>query len=210
MDWALVRKSMVLLLLPIAGCGEGAETTATVREVQDPAAVLLIQEDDLPPGNVEAEAIPEPCSPIPVLEQQGAEVLATPLFRIGNSSAAEVVGVMPSEGRARQALTALKGRERMLCIRSTIENFGPREGDSVSIGAFKPVSAGDEGSMVHLLEVDSASQPVNSTTIVSLRSNRCVATMLFLREGGSPKAALTDRLSGRAYERLEDAHSFCR
>lgn len=204
---------MVLLLLPIVGCGEGGETnttTSNVREVEDPAAALLIQEDDLPPGKVQAEAIPESCSPIPVLEQQGAEVIATPLFSIGDRSVAEVVGALPSAATAQQALAALKGRERMLCIRATIENFGPREGESVEIGEFQPVSAVDEGSMVHLLEVDSASQPLNSTTLVSLRSGRCVATMLFLRQGGGPEAAFTDRLSGRAHERLEDADSICR
>lgn len=201
---------MVLLLLPIAGCGEGGETTSTAQDVQDPATSLLIQKSDLPTGSVRAEEIPDPCSPVPVLEQHYAEVASTPLFRMEDRSVAEVVGVMPSMGSAKQALAELQERERMLCIRTTIESFGPREGELVTIGEFEPVAEGHEGSMVELLEVDSASKPVNSTMVVSLRSGHCVATLLFLTQGGSFTEGSVDRVSGRAYERLEDAHSICR
>ena len=199
---------MVLLLLPIAGCGEGGESTA--QDVQDPAAAILIQEEDLPTGAERAGEIPEPCSPVPILEKHYAEVVETPLLRMEDSSVAEVVGALPSVGTAKRALAELQDRERMMCIRATIENFGPREGDGVNIGELEPIAAGEEGSMVHLLEVDSASKPINSTTVVSLRSDRCVATMLFVKQGGGPEAAFTEHLSGRAHERLADAHSLCR
>jgi hypothetical protein len=209
MEWTLGRKLAVLLLLPIAGCGDGGEATSNVQDVQDPAA-LLIQKADLPPGMARGESIPEPCSPIPILEQQGAEVAGTPIFSSKDSSVAEVVGVLPSVVEAQQALVALEARERMLCIQATIENFGPKEGDSVTVGGSEPRAEGDEGSMVEFHEVDSTSEPLNSTAVVSLRSGRCIATMLFVNKAEGPDEVFIDRISGRVHERLEDAASSCR
>jgi hypothetical protein len=98
----------------------------------------------------------------------------------------------------------------MLCVQSAIENFGLKKGNSVNIGEPKPRAEGDEGSMVQLIVVDSASKPVNFATVVSLRTGRCVGTLLFLTKGGSPKDGFVNRLSGRANERFEDGHGVCR
>jgi len=205
-----VRKLTVLLLLPIAGCGGGEEATSTVQDAKDSTTTLLIQKGDLPPGKVKAESIPEPCSPIPLLEQQNAEVAGTPLLSLEDGSVAEVVGVVPSVGKARQALAELEDRKRMVCIRSTIVSFGPQEGEYVNIGQSEATGEGDEGSTVQISEVDSESKPINFTTVVSLRSGRCVATLLFLTQAGKPKGGFVNGLTDRAYERLEDAHSTCR
>lgn len=199
----------MLLLLPIAGCGGGEEATSTVQDAKGSATVLLIQKGDLPPGKVRAESIPQPCSPIPLLEQQDAEVAATPLMSLEVGSVAEVVGVVPSVGKARQALAELEDRKRMVCIQSTIASFGPQEGEYVSIGRSEATGEGNEGSTVQISEVDSESKPINFTTVVSLRSGRCVATLLFLTRAGKPKGDFVDGLTERANERFEDARSTC-
>lgn len=206
MEWGLARKLAVLLLLPIAGCGSGeGEVTS------NSATPLLIQRRDLPPGEVLPEVPPKPCSPMPLLEQQDAVVDGTPLFRLENEDfVGEFVGVAPSTGNAQQALAELQDRQRMECIQSAIESFGLQEGDSVSIGEPKPRAEGDEGSMVQLTVADSASRPVNFATVISLRSGHCVGTLLFLTKGRSPKEGFVNRLSGRAYERLEGGHRTCR
>jgi hypothetical protein len=229
MEWGLARKVAVLLLLPIAGCGgagDGGSTASTVpatqgstsaeRAAEDPsddsaegsAETLLIKAGDLPGGEAKANSIPEPCSPIPLLEEQGAAVAGTPLLNLQGRSVAEVAGIFQSTAEARQALAELQEQERMACIQSTIESFRPA-GHSVRIGKPEPVAAGDEGSTVRLVEMDPASNPVNFITIVSVRSGRCVATMLFLTKADGD-AGFIDGASNRAYERLEDASSVCR
>ncbi len=97
----------------------------------------------------------------------------------------------------------------MVCIQSTIASFGPQEGEYVSIGQSEATREGDEGSTVQISEVDSESKPINFTTVVSLRSGRCVATLLFLTQAGKPKGDFVNGLIDRAYKRLEDARGAC-
>lgn len=200
---------LLLLLFPLAGCGQGSGEPSTPKELQAVAAAALIQKRDLPPGEVQTEPIPELCSPIPLLEEEGAKVVNTPLLRHKTGAVAEVIGLAPSVRAARQSLAELQGRNRLACVQASIESFGPQEGSSVKTGALEPVAEGDEGSRVQFAEVDSASKPINLITAVSLRSGRCLLTLLLARSG-SQAIDLTERVLGRAYERLEDAHSICR
>lgn len=196
----------VLFLVPLVGCGEEAASPSG----QAAPASLLIQESDLPPDAKAGDPIPEPCSPVPLMEEQNASTVVSSLFNLGRATVAEAVGVAPSEGEAESVLDSLQDEERMVCIQGVMENFGPGDGVSVELTTPVPRSEGDEGSLVRLTEVDQASEPVNSATIVSFRSGRCVASLLFVLKGGEPKEALIDRLSGRAEERLADANSNCR
>lgn len=196
---------VVVLAIFIVGCG-GGQTGL----VSGGPASLLLDEDDLPPGTVKAEALPEPCSPLIVLEGQNARIAVTPLYNLGSRYVGEVVGVAPSETEAAAAVKRLLAPERLSCIKVTIESFGPREGVGVTVGKPEPVADGEEGSMVRLLEVDEQSNPVNVTTIVSFRSGRCVATLLFLLGGGGPETAFIGNLTSRAHGVLADADGACR
>ena len=113
----------------------------------------------------------------------------------------EAVGIAPSAEEAASALEELQGPERLDCIRSAIESFGPSEEVAVTVEDPEPVAEGEEGTMVRLLEVDTRSKSLDSTTIVSFRSGRCVATLLFLLKGGGTGKAFLDNLTGRAYRR---------
>lgn len=159
---------------------------------------------------MKAEALPEPCSPIKVLEGQRARVAGTPLYNLGSNYVGEVVGIAPSEKEAAAAVKELQAPERLSCIQSTIESFGPRDGDEITIGKPEPVTGAEEGSMVRLLEVDAQSKPTSSTVIVSFRSGRCVATLLFLLRGADFEEASIDNLVSRAYGSLADAGATCR
>gem|GEM_PF-4554669 len=64
--------------------------------------------------------------------------------------------------------------------------------------------------MIRFLELDEQEKPVNSTALVSFRSGRCIATLLFLLKGGDPGRAFIDDLTGRAYGLLADADATCR
>ncbi len=144
-----------------------------------------------------------------MLEGQNAGTAGTPLYNLGSKYVGEAVGIAPSEKKAAAALEALQAPERLSCIQSTIEFFGPREGVGVTVGKPDLIAEGEEGSKVRLLEVDAQSQPVNSTTIVSFRSGQCVATLLFLLQGGDAGNAFIDNLTSRASDVLVDADA-CR
>lgn len=201
---------MVVLATLLGGCGGGEAASVPAEESSQSPAFLLLQEDDLPPGSVQAEALPEPCSPVYVLEEQNAEVAASPLYSLRSNYMGEAVGIAPSAKKAASALEELQGPERLSCIRSAIESFDPSEEVAVTVEDPKPVAEGEEGTMVRLLEGDTRSQPVDSTTIVSFRSGRCVATLLFLLKGEDTGRAFLDNLVGRAYDSLADADATCR
>lgn len=208
--WTLIAIMAAL----VGGCGGGESESAPGEAPSQPAsprspASLLLDESDLPPGPVKAEALPEPCSPVDVLEGRSAEVAATPLYNLGARYVGEAVGIAPSEEDAVAAVEELLAPQRLSCIRSAIESFGPGEGMGVTVGRPEPVASGEEGSMVRLLEVDAQSNPVNATTIVSLRSGRCVATLLFVMQGGGLGKALVDNVTGRAHGALADADGAC-
>lgn len=198
----------------ISGCGDGESETVSAQEPPNPSssqspASLLLDKSDLPPGPVKEEGLPEPCDPVLVLEEQGAEAAGSPLYKLTSKIVGEAVGIAPSEEKATAALEELQTPERLACIKTTIESFGPGEGVEVTIEEPEPIAEGDEGSMVRLLEVDAQSQPVNSTTIVSFRSGRCVATLLFILRDGDAGDAFVENLTSRADRVLADADA-CR
>lgn len=204
---------LVIMAILFGSCGGGETASAPAGPSQSPSsqspAFLLLSENDLPPGPVKAEALPEPCSPIPLLEEQKAQVAGSPLYNLGSKYVGETVGIAFSERKAATAVEELQAPERLSCVQSAIETFGPRAGVGVTVGKPEPVAEGEEGSMVRFLEVDAQSKPANSITIVSFRSGRCVATLLFLLGGDSGKAFIDD-LVGRAYGSLADADATCR
>jgi hypothetical protein len=208
---SLTRKASAGLLLAmfLVGCGGGDPTSVGDSTDSGTPTVLLLQKGDLPSA-ARAEAIPEPCSPVAVLEAQGARVVVSPLYKLRGKSVAEAVGIAASAEKAAAALEGLQSGERMSCIRSAMEAFGPQEGESVSVESPVRMAEGQEGSLVRLLEIDAGSEPVNSTVVASFREGRCVATFLFLFEGGDSGQALIDDLTGHAYDLLADAQSTCR
>jgi hypothetical protein len=208
----------VLLLMLIVGCGGGETEPVTSEERETSAghnspdqripANLLLGEEDLPAPS-KAEALPEPCSPVPVMESQDAKVAISPLYSLHTRSVAEAVGIAPSSKKAISALEELQSEERMACIRSTMEAFGPQEGVSVAIERPVPLAEGQEGSLIRLLEVDAHEKTVNSVGVASFRRESCVATLLFLLRGGSRGQTFIDTLVRRAHHLLANAHSNC-
>lgn len=159
---------------------------------------------------MKTEALPEPCSPINVLESQSAEAAATPLYELAFAHVGEAVGIAPTEKQAAAAVEGMQTPKRLSCIKSTIESFGPREGVDVTVGQPEPIPEGEEGSLIRLLEVDARSKPINVTSIVSFKSGRCVATLLILLQGGNPEKSFVDNLIHRAYGVITDADATCR
>jgi hypothetical protein len=211
----LRQASIVVMAILVGGCGGGEMASAPDGESSQSASAqspsfLLLDKGDLPPGPVKAEALPEPCNPIEVLEEQDARVAGTPLYNLGSNYVGEAAGIAPSEKEAAAAVEELQAPERLSCIQSTIESAGPREGVDVTVGKPEPVAEGEEGSTVRFLEVDAQSKPVNATTVVFFRSGRCVATLLFLLRGGGSGKAFIDDLTSRAYGVLADADATCR
>lgn len=209
MRWASAKKLTVLLLVLFAGCGEDTEPSASLSGVEPSS--LLVQKSDFP-RNVEAGELPseEACSPLSVLREQGGKAAISSLFTLQSEAVAEAVGVVPSEEAAQQALEELGQEDRLECVKEAIEGFTPKEGGSVEYVAPVPSSAGEEGSLIRFTGVNRASKPVSTTLIVSFRSGRCVASLLFLAKGQDGGKAFVDRVSNRADERLADAHSTCR
>lgn len=206
MSWSSVKKLTVLLLLvSLSGCGE--ETEAPPSDVA--AATLLLEESDFPPSVVLDDA-PEQCSPVPFLEERGAKVAISPLFKLETKAVAEAGGVVPSVKKARLALADLQREERIVCIGGAMENFGPDEGALVQYADPIAASAGEEGSLIRFREVDQASKPVNWTAIVSFRSGRCVVSLLLIMKGSDSQSGFVDRVSERAEKRLDRAQSTCR
>jgi hypothetical protein len=200
---------VALALLLIAGCGGESEQSASTDSAAVPTASMLIRESDLPPGEIQTESIPESCSPILLLEEQDVETVGTPLFRLGADSVAEVVGVAASPAQAEDALEELHSQARLSCIQATIESFGMQPGESVEVGQPESTDAADEGSKVTLTVVDSGSSPTSTTTLVSMRAGRCVATLLFVGSGQNSGGGFVDRLAGNAQKRVESADSNC-
>jgi len=206
---------IVIAAILLSGCGgDGASPASAGESSRSPSpnspASLLLQEGDLPPGSVSVEALPEPCSPLVILEKEHAEAAGSPLYKLGSKAVGEAVGIAPSQKRAAAAVEDLGSQERLDCIGSTIQSFGPLEGVSLRSEKPEPIAEGEEGSMIRFLELDEQEKPVNSTALVSFRSGRCIATLLFLLKGGDPGRAFIDDLTGRAYGLLADADATCR
>lgn len=202
--WGMGAVACFLILF--TGCGGGETTTLPAQT--EPTS-LLLEEGNLQAKVVRTEGVPEPCSPVLILEEKGARAAATPLYDLGSKHVAQAAGILPSSQEATAALRALHDENRLACIQSTIEDFGPREGSSISVEPPVPVAEGEEGSLVRFVELD-GQKPVNSTAIVSFRSSRCIATLLLVVSGGEPEKAYIQNLTRRAYGSLADGSDDCR
>lgn len=201
---------LVVLMALLGGCGESEAGPLSGEDSSSKATALVLKESDLPVEVVRSEPLPEPCSPVDVLKEQDAKGAVTPLYVAPPKSVGEVIGITPSAKKAVAAMKQLHAPDRLECIGATMESFGQEEVGDVTMGKPEPIPEGEEGSRVRFVKVTAGWKSRSSTTIVSFRSGRCVASLLFLLKGEEPGTAFIDDLVGRAYGSLANADATCR
>lgn len=188
----------LLTSLIVAGCSS-SEGTADNQEFAVDA--LLLDIPDLPDGARTDTSPPEVCGPLPVLQSHGAQTGISPMFAFSQVRMKEAVGVLDTPESATVAYNALNHQERLECIRTAIEGFA-REQDSVERLSLRPLRVREEGSLVRYLVIAPDAGVQNFVDIVSLKSGRCAASLLFLMTTGDQSRAMTDTVSSKAAELL--------
>jgi hypothetical protein len=141
------------------------------------AAESLLGAGDLPPGATAGiSPATEPCGPLPILADGGAETGASPLFEFGQVRLKEAVGVFSGTGPAVAAFDALNTEQRRDCIHSALEELGDGPGSLVPLPP-RRLGVADDDSLVRFLEPGTESP--HSVDVVSIRSGRCVASLIF-------------------------------
>lgn len=216
---------MLALSLAVAvGCGDGgasadqsptnqdtaAETrTSADRKPADPvdpanralAVKALVTIEDLPNGATKEKSFPsEPCGPLPILRDNGASTAVSQLFVFGRVRMKEAVGVFAAEGPAAAGFKALNTEERQACISESLKRS--HDGESYESLPARSLGIGDEDSLVRFVETNAGPQPERFTDVMSIRSGRCVAALLFLVEGGRPSDATARQVGKKAARRL--------
>lgn len=176
-----VGLSLLLSLLAlISGCG-GAETEGSSSEK---AKELLVTVDELPPGAKIAKPFPEPCTPIPVLEEGKTEVDVTKPLEFESVVMREALGIFPDEDSATAAYEELTSPERAECIAGSIEELG--SGESVEAEPPTSFDVAEEDSDQKFRSIGPGGSTSGVVDVVSLKSGACVATLIFISEGEAP------------------------
>lgn len=191
-----------LALTALAACG-GGEGNAADEEVAERS---LLAAKDLPAQVTTARELPEgPCDPQPVLIAAGAPIAETPLYELNGVRVKEAVGVFLEGQAAAKAFDSLNSRSRRECIRGLIGQFSSRPVSSIEAARARGMAAGDEAKLMSFrVPPQEGSGPPGHLDVVSIRSGRSVAALLFLTETGSPEATVR-AVSGTAADLLARA-----
>lgn len=158
----------------LSGCG------STAAEDKN-AKALLVTLGDLPSGAKIAEPFPEPCGPIPTLEEGNTEVAATKPLGYGSVVMREVLGIFPKRELATSAYEELTSPERAECIRGALEELGP--GERIELTPAASFEIADDDSDLLYRSFGSDGRLSGTVDAVSLRSGACLATLIFISEG---------------------------
>lgn len=190
----LIRFPVILVLLvlgsPLLAIGCGGDSSA-----QSGNSPLLIDAEDLPGEARTIEGLSDRrCDPLEVLDDERSKAAKSAMLAIGKTRVREAVGVFPGEGEAVRAYDALNARSRMTCIGEAIAERGAI---SVRIDSPDQLEAGDKGQAIRF-EAQRESGDRNSIEVVSIRSGRSVASLIFLSPTERPPPSLVRRVIGVA------------
>jgi len=145
----------------------------------------LIKAESLPAGAELTQGLPNtPCDPVDVLGRDGSEAAKSSMFILDETRVQEAVGIFASKGQAAGAYGALNAKSRLACIRDVISQ---RRNLSAEISHSQGLGAGDrsEATLFNLRQPDTGER--SSVEVVSIRSGRSVASLIFFNEtAGSP------------------------
>lgn len=181
------------LVALVSGCGSATAEDKSAKE-------MLVTLDDLPSGAQVAEPFPEPCGPIPTLEEGRTKVAVTKPLGYGPVVMREVLAIFPDTELATAAYEDLTSPERAECIRGALEELGPSERIEQEPPASFEVADDDSDLLYRSFGSDGRSS--GTVDAVSLRSGSCVATLIFISEG-KPQEGV-EEVSGAAADLLPD------
>lgn len=166
---------LAAILAAIAtGCGSATAEDKNAKE-------SLVTLEDLPSGAKVAEPFPEPCGPIPTLEEGNTEVAATKPLGYGSVVMREVLGIFPKTELATSAYEELTSPERAECIQGALEELG--RGERIEPAPPASFDIAEEDSDLLYRSFGSDGRLEGTVDAVSLRSGACVATLIFISEG---------------------------
>lgn len=175
------------VVLLLSGCG--ASEPITVEQGALGQALVSIAE--LPPGAGVTEDPPEPCGPLPVLEERATDTAVSKMFVLGETRLKEAVGYFPAEQQAADAYGELIAKKRSECIRESLETFG---GVRVEIEALEPLGLSDSETLTRYVGTEPGNGEM-AVDVAAVKFGLCVAAVIVLQEDGSAAAArkLLDR-----------------
>jgi hypothetical protein len=176
MTTRLVGRALLLaavLAALVSGCGSATAEDKNAKE-------SLVGLEDLPSGAKVAEPFPEPCTPIPILEDGKTEVAVTKPLEFESIVLREALGIFPTEEAATSAYEDLTSPERVECVGRAIEELGSGEGIEVQPPTSFEVAEQDSGQKYRSTGADGSTS--GAVDVVSLRSGVCVATLIFISE----------------------------
>lgn len=189
-----------LAVAVVAGCGGGGGSSSADTAKPE---TLLMSLDELPKGSVTAEAAPELCGPIPILEGKGGRVALSKMFVVGQTRLIEAVAAFDTPAEAKSAYEGLNEQKRLDCINSAIDTLSAAA--SVKTGKPKPIDFGEEGTLVRYLALDGDAKTQGFSDVISLRDGRCTAALLLAVESGDPSESVFEPASETAVDRLSSA-----
>jgi hypothetical protein len=188
------RFGFIAVILLLAGCG--ASEPVTVE--QGALVKALVDLEDLPSRAEATEDLPEPCGPIPIIEERAAEAAVSKMFGLGETRLKEAVGYFPTEELSAAALEELASQERSECIRDSIERLSGSS--EVKIETLEPLNLSDSESLARYAVTNSDEDTEQAIDIAAIKFDRCVAAIIIFQEDGSAEAAreLFDTAAQRA------------
>jgi hypothetical protein len=180
---SFARFGLATLVLALAGCG----STELVRIDQGGLGKAVVGLDDLPPRAEFTEDGPEPCGPIPIIEQRASEAAVTKMFRVGSTRLKEAVGAFETGEQSTAAFDELVSSERGECIRESIERLS---GSKVESEPLESLGLTDSESLARYTVTEPEEENVEQAIdIAAAKFDLCVAAIIIFQEDGSAESA---------------------
>ncbi|HET7445095.1 MAG TPA: hypothetical protein VFJ57_10595 [Solirubrobacterales bacterium] len=179
---ACVRCAFVASILALTGCGANELVTLEEGEIR----TALIGTEDLPPGAEVTEDSPEPCGPIPILED-AAEAAMTKTYGFGETRVKAAIGFYDTEREASKAFEELSSDGRRECIGDSIGRYSNSR--NVVDEPLESLGVADTESLTRYLVNDPGSEAEQAVDTATLRFGLCVETIIQFQEDGSAEAA---------------------